>query len=288
MDTSMQGKICMVTGATSGMGKATAAALAEKGATVILVARTAEKGERVRDELRAGSRNPRVEALCADLSSQAAIHALAETFTRRYQQLDVLVNNAGGIFFRRETTVDGLEMTLAVNHLAPFLLTHLLLDVLRTSSPARIINISSSVERVGSIAFRDLQRTTRYVGFTAYAQAKLALLLATYDSARRLDGTGVTVNAVVPGPVATNFGKQSRVLSVLFGFARSAEDGAQTAIYLASAPQVADITGQAFYHKKALRSSRASHNLAIQRRLWQVSEDLTGIAISAPTPAPAS
>jgi len=281
MDTSMQERICMVTGATSGMGKATAAALAEKGATVILVARTAEKGERVRDEIRARSGNPRVEALYADLSSQAAIHALAERFKQQYQHLDVLVNNAGGIFLRRETTVDGLEMTLAVNHLAPFLLTHLLLGVLRTSSPARIINISSSVERVGAISFSNLQRTTRYVGFTAYAQAKLALLLATYESARRLDGTGVTVNAVAPGPVATNFGKQSRVLSFLFGFARSAEAGAQTAIYLASAPEVAHITGQAFYHKKALRSSRASHNRAIQRRLWQVSEELTGISATA-------
>jgi len=281
MDSSMHEKICLVTGATSGMGMATAAALAEKGATVILVARTMEKGERVRDELRVRSGNPRVEVLYADLSSQAAIHALVETFTRQYQRLDVLVNNAGGIFFRRETTVDGLEMTLAVNYLAPFLLSHLLRGALMASSPARIINISSAVERVGVISFGDLQRTTRYIGFTAYAQAKLALLLATYESARRLEGTGVTVNASVPGPVATSFGKQSQVLSFLFGFARSAEDGAQTAIYLASAPEVADITGQAFYHKKALRSSRASHDLAVQRRLWRVSEELTGSAMSA-------
>ncbi len=282
MDIAMNDTICMVTGATSGMGKATAAALAQMGATVVLVARNAAKGEVVRDEIRAQSGNARVEVLVADLSSRVAIHTLAETFKQQYQQLHVLVNNAGGIFFQRETTVDEMEMSLAVNHLAPFLLTSLLLDVLKASGSARIINISSSVERVGTLTFADLQRTQHYIGFTAYAQAKLALLLATYECARRLEGTGVLVNAVTPGPVATNFGKQNRVLSFLFGFATSAEHGAQTAIYLASAPEMKGITGKAFYHKQMRRSSRASYDLALQQRLWHVSEELTGMTFTAP------
>ena len=173
MQTTMLNKICMVTGATSGMGKATATALARMGATVILVARNQSKGEQVRDEIRMLSGNTNVEVMLADLSSQQLIRKLAATFRQNYQQLHVLVNNAGGIYFQRETTVDGLEMTFATNHLAYFLLTNLLLDVLQASAPARIINVSSNVERIGNINFNDLQLEKRYISIVAYAQAKL-------------------------------------------------------------------------------------------------------------------
>lgn len=284
METTMLNRICMVTGATSGMGKATASALAQMGATVILVARNRSKGETVRDEIRARSGNINVEVMYADLSSQQAIHELADTFKQKYQHLHVLVNNAGGIFFQRETTVDGFEMTFAVNHLAYFLLTNLLLDVLKASAPARIINTSSTVEQLGRINFDDLQSTKRYISFGAYSQAKLATMLFTYELARRLEGTGVTVNAVRPGPVATNFGKNgnsliNRIFPLFFRFATSAEEGAQTAIYLASSPELEEVTGKVFYHCKELRSSPKSYNVSLQKRMWQVSEELTGMPV---------
>ncbi len=280
MQTTMQNRICMVTGATSGMGKATASALAQRGATVILVARNSSKGEMVRNEIRMQSGNPNVEVMIADLSSLQSIQSLAQTFKQNYQQLHVLVNNAGGIFFKRETTVDGMEMTLAVNHLAPFLLTNLLFDVLKASAPARIINISSNVERIGTINFDDLQSEKRYISIRAYAQAKLATMLFTYELAQRLEGTGITVNAVTPGPVATKFGSNgkhimNRVFPLLFRFARSAEEGAQTAIYLASSSMVEGVTGRAFYHSKELRSSHNSYNSVLQKKVWQVSGELT-------------
>ncbi len=281
MHTTMQNRICMVTGATSGMGKATATALAQMGATVILVARNQSKGEAVRDEIRTQSGNMHVEVMLADLSSQQSIRELAKSFQQNYQHLHVLVNNAGGIFFQRETTVDGIEMTLAVNHLAPFLLTNLLLDVLKASTPARIINISSNVERIGNMNFDDLQHEKRYISIVAYAQAKLATMLFTYELARRLEGTGITVNAITPGPVATNFGKNgnhlmNRIFPLFFRFATSAEKGAQTAIYLASSPIVEDTTGKVFYRRKELHSSRKSYNIMLQKKVWQVSEELTG------------
>ena len=285
MQTTMQNKVCMVTGATSGMGKATASALAQMGATVILVARNRSKGEAVRDEIRTQTGNMNVEVMFADLSSQQDIRELAATFQQHYQHLHVLVNNAGGIFFQHETTVDGYEMTFAVNHLAYFLLTNLLLDVLKASTPARIINISSNVEQFGSINFDDLQYEKRYIGFGAYSQAKLATMLFTYELARRLEGTDVTINAVRPGPVATNFGKNGNglinvIFPLFFRLARSAEEGAQTAIYLASSPAVKGITGKVFYHSKELRSSRKSYDVALQKQMWQVSEKLTGMSVT--------
>ncbi|HET8912085.1 MAG TPA: SDR family oxidoreductase [Ktedonobacteraceae bacterium] len=283
MQMTMLHKVCMVTGATSGMGKATAAALAQMGATVVLVARNRSKGEAVRDEIRQQSGNTNVEVLYADLSSLQAVRELATTFQQQYQQLHVLINNAGGIFFKREATADGLETTLVVNHLAPFLLTCLLLDTLKANAPARVINISSNVERIGNINFADLQGKKRYISFLAYSQAKLAMMLFTYELARRCEGTGVTVNAVTPGPVATGFGKggnsfMNRVLPFFFRFATSAEEGAQTAIYLASSPTVERVTGKAFYHSKEQSSSRKSYSIALQKRVWQVSQKLTNVA----------
>lgn len=284
MQTIMQNRVCMITGATSGMGKATATALANMGATVVLVARNQSKGEAVRDEIRAQSGNMNVEVMLADLSSQQAIHALVKNFQQSYQHLHVLINNAGGIFFTRETTVDGMEMTFAVNHLAPFLLTSLLLDTMKASVPAHIINISSSLERIGSLNLDDLQSEKRYISIVAYAQVKLATMLFTYELARRIERTGVTVNAVTPGPVATDFGKNgnhpmSVILPLLFRFATPAEKGAQTAISLASSPLFAGMNGKVFYHQKELHSSRKSYNVALQKKLWQASEELTKMPI---------
>jgi NAD(P)-dependent dehydrogenase (short-subunit alcohol dehydrogenase family) len=280
----MEGRVALITGATSGIGKATAAGLAQLGATVLLVARNQAKGETVRDELRTQSGNPNVELLFADLSSQQSTRQLAASFQQRYSRLHVLMNNAGGIFFTRETTVDGLELTFALDHLAYFLLTNLLLDTLKASSPARIINISSNAEAAGRINFDDLQSTRRYLAFPVYAQAKLANMLFTYELARRLEGSGVTVNAITPGPVATNFGGSGRsLLNRLFPLifrviGKSPEQAAETAIQLASDPKLAAVSGKAFYERKELQTSPRSHDVAAQQRLWQVSAELTGLA----------
>lgn len=286
MQATLKDRVCLITGATAGMGKATAAALAEMGATVVLVARNEQKGIAVRDELRATSGNPKVEVLFADLASQQAIRALAAQFKQQYHQLHVLVNNAGGVFSTRETTVDGLEMTFALDHLAYFLLTDVLLDLLKSSAPARIINISSGAERTGKITFDDLQREKSYTPFGAYAQAKLGNMLFTYELARRLAGTGVTVNAVTPGPVATSFGTGGKgILKVIPLFVRllgkTPEQGASSAIQLAADPTFANVTGKAFYGRKEVSSSARSHDVALQQRLWQHSVALTGVATSA-------
>lgn len=284
MTTSMEGKIALITGATSGIGKATAAGLAQLGATVVLVARNQEKGLAVRDEIRAQSGNPQVEVLFADLSSQQATRALAAEFQQRYAQLHVLMNNAGGIFFRRETTVDGLELTFALDHLAYFLLTNLLLDTLKASAPARVINVSSNAEASARINFDDLQAERRYVAFPVYAQAKLANMLFTYDLARRLEGTQVTVNAVRPGPVATNFGGSgksllNRIFPLIFGvIGKPPEEAAKTAIRLASDPALEGVTGKAFYDEREVATSVGARDVAVQQRLWQVSAELTGLA----------
>jgi NAD(P)-dependent dehydrogenase (short-subunit alcohol dehydrogenase family) len=279
MQTTLHDRVCVVTGATAGMGKATAAALAAMGATVVLVARNRAKGEAVRDEIRQRSGNPNVDVLVADLASQQSIRDLAATIKKQYPQIHVLVNNAGGIFFKRTTTVDGLETTFALNHLAYFLLTNLLLDTLVASAPARIINISSNSQAVGRIDFDNLQRERRYMAFGAYAQSKLANVLFTYELARRLEGTGVTVNTITPGPVATNFGLGGKGVLKLFPMlfrviGTSAEQGAETAIYLASSPDVEGVTGKAFYRCEELATSPRSYDRALQQRLWQVSEGL--------------
>jgi len=284
MNRTMEGRVALITGATSGIGKATAAGLARLGATVVLVARSKAKGEAVRDELRAQSGNPNVDVLFADLSAQQPTRELAASFQQRYGQLHVLMNNAGGIFFKRETTVDGLEKTFALDHLAYFLLTNLLLDTLKASAPARIINVSSNAEAAGRLNFDDLQATRRYAAFPVYAQAKLANMLFTYELARRLEGTGVTVNAITPGPVATNFGGSgqsllNRLFPLIFRvIGKPPEQAAETAIQLASDPALAAVSGKAFYERKELYTSPRSHDVAAQQQLWQVSAELTGRA----------
>ena len=276
----MQGKICLVTGSTSGIGRVTALALAKMGATVVLACRNKSKGEATRDEIKAQNPNAPVDILLADLSSQQSVRQLARDFTDRYSRLDVLLNNAGGIFLRRSTTIDGLEQTFAVNYLAPFLLTNLLLDTLKASAPARIVTVASGAHQGATINFDDLQAKKRYSAMGAYGQSKLATILFTHELAKRLQGTNVTANCLHPGMVATNFGNgNGPVLSFLVKLVMrtgiSPEKGAETSIYLASSPEVEGVTGKYFSNCKEVRSSKESYDDAAAQRLWEVSAELT-------------
>lgn len=274
----------MVTGANSGIGKATALALAQMGATVVMVCRDSARGEEARSEITTKSRNNTVDLLPADLSSQQSIRQLVENFQHRYTQLHVLINNAGAgaAFTGRRETVDGLEMTFAVNYLAPFLLTNLLLDVLKASTPARIVNVSSNSHEAGYIKLDDLQ-AEHYRWMRAYGQSKLAVVLFTYELARGLQGTGVTANCLHPGFVATNFGQRDvgptvRLLVKLIGsFGASPEEGAKTSLYLATSPEVEGVTGKYFDKRKEKPSAPISYDTSLQQRLWAVSAELTAL-----------
>ena len=282
-NTSMQGKVCLITGANSGIGKATALGLAQMGATVVMVCRDRARGEEGQREIKAQSGNDAVDLLLADLSSQQSIRQLADIFRQRYTHLHVLINNAGAGFTQRRESVDGLEMTFAVNYLAPFLLTNLLLDVLKNSTPARIINVDSDNHRFVRLDMHDLQLKHRYGFLRAYGRSKLALLLFTYELARQLHGTGITVNALEPGPTATTFGQKDagplartilRFISTRFG---SPEEGAQTSVYLASSPEVETITGKYFVKSVPRRSSTLSYDESLQRQLWEESAKLVNL-----------
>jgi retinol dehydrogenase 14 len=278
----LAGRTCLVTGATSGIGKAIAAGLARQGADLVLVARDPGRGEAAVAELQAATGNPRVELLLADLASQASIRQAAEAYRRGHDRLDVLVNNAGGYWATRHVTPDGLEWTFAVNHLAYFLLTSLLLDLLRAAAPARVVNVTSSAQAFGDIRLDDLQLERRYRGQAAYNQSKLANVLFTYELARRLEGSGVTVNCGVPGVTRTNFGREDsgtvmRLLTPLGRpFMRSPEQGADTFVYLASSSAVEGVTGGYFARRRPRRSSKRSYDRELAGRLWRVSEELTG------------
>ncbi len=279
----MQGKVCLITGATSGIGEVTARALARMGATTIIVGRNPEKGAAVVNQLKAQTGNPNVAFMLADLSSQAQIRQLAEQFRRQYQRLDVLVNNAGAIFPKRQQSVDGVEMTFAVNHLSGFLLTNLLLDILKASAPSRIINISSEVHSWSKIDLDDLQNAKNQSA--AYNRSKLANVLFTYELARRLEGMGVTVNAMQPGLTRTSLYRRQNlgfVMSLFFRLmtlmARTPERAAETVIYLATSPDVAGVSGKYFADKRAIPSSKDSQDVNAAKRLWRVSAELTGLA----------
>lgn len=283
----MAGKVCMVTGANSGIGKVTASALAGMGATVVMVCRSRERGEAARQEVVAESGNERVELLLADLSSMASTRAMVEAFKSRHDRLHVLVNNAGALFGKYEESVDGLEMTFALNHMGYFLTSVLLLDVLKASAPARIINVSSDAHRAGKVDFDDLQNRKKYGAFPVYAESKLENVLFTKELARRLEGTGVTVNALHPGFVRTNFGNNTTgngiaglVLRLLAKFmAITPEQGAETTIYLASSPEVEGVTGEYFDKKKAVKPSPQGNDEAAAQRLWAESERLAGVSV---------
>ena len=289
MSTPMSEKICMVTGATSGIGAATAHALARQGAAVIVVGRNQKKCLDSVNKIKSTTNNSSVEFMLADLSSQKDIYQLAEQFKRNYKHLDVLVNNVGAKFTSCLHTADGFEMTFALNHLGYFLLTNLLLEELKASGNARIINVSSGAHSgCTGINFDDLQSRNGYIGKKAYAQSKLANLLFTYELARRLEGTRVTVNALEPGGVITNFCRNNGWVSwgkhvVAHILARNLvgpTEGAKTSIYLATSPDVEGVTGKYFSNRKAVRSSNASYDKDAARRLYQVSLELTGLSKS--------
>jgi NAD(P)-dependent dehydrogenase (short-subunit alcohol dehydrogenase family) len=278
----MKGKVILITGATNGIGLEAARALGRSGARLAIVGRSADKTNATADLLRRDT-GADVTPLIADLSQQADIRALAADFKTRFDRLDVLINNAGAYFNSKQVTADGFEMTFALNHLSYFLLTHLLLDIVKDSAPARIINVSSNAHKFGGIDFDNLQAETRYGGMTAYGQSKLENILFTYELARRLEGTGVTVNALHPGVVRTGFGKNNGALltfamNIFQGISGiSAEQGADTIIYLASSPEVADVSGKYFYKRRAIKSSAVSYDSDAAARLWAISEALTGI-----------
>ncbi len=284
IEMSLQGKICLVTGSTSGIGKVTARELANKGATVVLVSRNRAKGEKTMAEIRRETGNENVDLLVADLSLLQEVHRLAAEFQQKYTHLHILVNNAGGVYSSRTVTSEGLEATFAVNYLAPFLLTELLVETLKASAPARIINVSSMAHS-RTIAFDNLQGEKRYVAMSNYGQAKLALILFTYELARRLKGTGVTVNVLHPGLVASNFNNGTKgithfIAGIVYFFAGiSVEKGAQTTLYLATASQVEGVTGKYFANNQEKKSTRSSYDQALGQRLWKVSEQLVARSI---------
>jgi len=275
----MRGKVCLITGGSSGIGKATALGLAALGAQVVIICRDPARGKAAQAEIRASSGNPAVDLLCADLASQQSIRQVAREIQATYQQVHVLMNNAGVLMRQRSVTSDGLEMTFAVNYLAPFLLTNLLLDLLKASAPARIINVTSIVQR--AIHFDDLHGEQHYSMMGAYGQSKLADVLFTYELARRLQGTGVTANCLHPGIVASNFTRDFPFPRLIHCLTRplflSPTQGAQTPIYLASSSQVEGISGKYFIKKRQAASSRQSYDAATGQRLWQVSAELTGL-----------
>lgn len=278
-----ESKICLVTGATAGIGQEAARVLAGQGMHVVVVGRNEQKTATTVAQIRQQTGNHAVHYLLADFASQASTRQLAAEFQSRYGRLDVLVNNAGAFFLARQQNDAGLELTFAVNHLGYFLLTHLLLDRLKASAPARIVNVSSNAHEWGVMDFADLQFTQGYKGMKAYARSKLANLLFTYELARRLEGSGVTVNALHPGFVATDLGANNIpvvgrwVKWLINRRAISVAEGAKTVVYLATAPEVEGVTGQYFVKCKAVPSTPASHDRAAAQQLWQISEELTGV-----------
>jgi NAD(P)-dependent dehydrogenase (short-subunit alcohol dehydrogenase family) len=281
----VKGKVCVVTGGTDGIGKEAAYGLAVQGAKLLVHGRDPAKGARAVAELKARSGNPAIEFLPADFSSLAEVRRLAAAVLERTAHIDVLVNNAGGIFVRRSLSKDGYEMTFAVNHLAPFLLTHLLLDALKSGAASRIVTTASNAHRNAKIAFDDLQAARRYSPMGAYGSSKLANILFTRALAKRLRGTTVTATCVHPGFVRTNFGRNNEVslwVKAIFGlisrFARSPQKGAETLIYLAASPRVQGESGGYYFDCKLRAPAPAAQGDAAAERLWQVSEQLVGIA----------
>jgi NAD(P)-dependent dehydrogenase (short-subunit alcohol dehydrogenase family) len=279
----MGSKVTLITGGTSGIGKAAAMALAAMGAEVVVTGRNKERGEAAVAEIRHASASEKVTLMLADLAVQAEVHRLANDFRERHNRLDVLVNNAGLIQSRRTETPDGIELTLAVNHLAPFVLTNLLLDLLKKSAPSRIITVSSEARRGAKIDFDDLQSERRYRAFPVYGMTKKANILFTYELAERLEGTGVVANCLHPGGVNTNFGNNNRGPGILLfrafkPFMRTPEQGADTLIYLASSPEAGEMNGKYLMDRKEV-SPAEPRDEGAQKRLWRVSSALTKLEV---------
>jgi retinol dehydrogenase 14 len=282
---SMGGRVILITGGTSGIGKAAATALTAMGARVVVTGRDEERGERAVEEIRRDT-GGEVSLMLADLAVQADVRRLAEEFQERHDRLDVLVNNAGVVQSERTETPDAIETTLAVNHLAPFLLTNLLLDLLKRSAPSRIITVASDAERWGRMDLDDLQSRGKYRGMQVYGMTKLANIMFTFELAERLRGTGVTANCVHPGAVNTNFAMNNRgIMTLLFRafkpFMRSPEQGADTVIYLASSPDVEGMTGKYLSDRKLTTASDMAYDEDLREKLWENSEELTGLKVTA-------
>jgi NAD(P)-dependent dehydrogenase (short-subunit alcohol dehydrogenase family) len=281
---SLRDKVCLVTGASAGIGFVAARELAKLGASMLLVCRDGAKGEHAASEIQAVSRNKNVELLLADLSSQAEIHRLAHRILATRRPLHVLLNNAGVVMMKRELTVDGYETTFAVNHLGPFLLTNLLVERMIESAPARIVNVASDAHRLRGVRMRfdDLEGRHEYKAMRAYGQSKLANILFTRELSRRLEGTSVTVNCLHPGMVATRLGANNgllarTVLRVLRPFSLTPEQGADTSVYLCASPEVDGQSGKYFAARKETRPSRAATSDVDAERLWEISARMTGI-----------
>lgn len=275
----MTGKTVLITGATNGIGKEAARGLAKLGARVLIVGRDAQKCAQTVAELQTSTGNQAIEALRADLSALSEVRRLADEVKARCPRLDVLLNNAGAYFDKRLTSADGYEMTFALNHLSYFYLTNLLLDLLKASAPARIVNVSSDAHRFARLNLINPHKPPVYSGFRIYGESKLANVVFTYELARRLEGTGVTVNAMHPGFVRSGFGRNNTgLIAKIFGamqrFALTPEQGADTLIYLASSPEVEGVSGKYFTKRKAVPTSRASYDQATWEALWTLSERL--------------
>ena len=277
-------KVCLVTGANSGIGKETARRLAEMGAAVVMVCRSRERGEKAMADIRKTSRTDSVELLLADFASLDSVRALVKGFREKHDVLHVLVNNAGAVRMRRSVTADGFETTFQVDYLSHFLLTNLLLELLKKSAPSRIVNVSSASHYGGHVNFDDLQMKKGYGVMKAYSQAKLAQVLFTYELSRRLEGTSVTANCLHPGTVATNiWGSAMGPFSFLGRISRlfliSPERGAETVVYLASSPEVEGVTGKYYQQMHEKESSAESYDEPLGKRLWSDSEKLTGLPV---------
>lgn len=283
----MTGKTVLVTGGTSGIGRATASRLASMGARVGIIGRDAGRTQRAAAEIASQSGSSTVNAFVADMSSQAEVRRVAREVLAAYPQLHVLVNNVGGFWAHQHITADGLERTFALNHLAPFLLTRLLLERLVASAPARIVTVSSGAHSTGTIDFEDLMGERKYSGQTAYNQSKLANVMFTYELARRLKGTGVTATVLHPGMTNTSFSAEdparafAPLVKVARPFMKTPDRGADTSVYLASSPVVEGVTGQYFSDCKRKKSNKASYATLAATRLWRVSTELVGLPADA-------
>ena len=286
----MADRTVLVTGGSGGIGRATALGLAGMGADLAIIGRDRRRSEDAAREIRAAG-GGRVDLFIADLSSQSEVRGLAEEVLQRLSRIHVLINNVGGYFDTRHVTADGLERTFALNHLAPFLLTNLLLEKLKQSASARVVTVSSNAQAAGRIDFNDLQGERSYSGARAYSQSKLANVLFSYELAKRLKGTSVTSNSLHPGVVSTSFGADDpgTVQRIFIPFLRAVmktpAQGAATSIHLASAPDLEQVTGRYFANSRPKRSSKLSYDEATAATLWQVSGDLVDLSTAAETPS---
>ena len=284
--TSMTGKTVLITGGTGGIGRAAAIGLASMGARVAITGRDQARAEAAAAAIAAESGNQAVDVFVADMSSQTEVRRLAGEVLAAYPRLDVLLNNVGGFWANRHVTTDGLEHTFALNHLAPFLLTRLLLGRLKASAPARVVTVSSAAQSMGRIDFDDLMGARTYSGQRAYNQSKLANVMFTYELSKRLDGSGVTATVLHPGMTNTAFSAEDPALGLLVRllrpFMQSPAQGADTAVYLASSPEMERTSGGYFAKRKRRGSHESSYDSATTARLWEVSSDLVGLPIAAP------